>query len=132
MVPLPNGGRALVQPIHQDDVTRCLRAAMRAEWDGPETMVIAGPAPMPYAAFVRAVARAYSLAPPRVVPIPAVLLRTAARLATVLPFVPRVGAGEIRRLTEDKAFDISCMRAVLGVDPADFETGLSLMRRRAR
>ena len=33
-VPLPGGGTALVQPIHQDDVTRAIRAALDVAWDG--------------------------------------------------------------------------------------------------
>ena len=33
-VPLPDGGTALVQPIHQDDVTRAIRAALDVAWDG--------------------------------------------------------------------------------------------------
>ena len=33
-VPLPDGGTALVQPIHQDDVTRAIRAALDRAWDG--------------------------------------------------------------------------------------------------
>ena len=52
VVPLPGGGRALVQPIHQDDLTRCDLAALRIAWDGPHALVIAGPAPLPYAGFV--------------------------------------------------------------------------------
>ena len=31
IVPLPDGGRALVQPIHQDDVTRAIRVAFESE-----------------------------------------------------------------------------------------------------
>src|SRR5947209_5016007 len=46
LVPLPGGGRNLVQPIHQDDVTRAIRAALDAAWDGPHALVIAGPKPM--------------------------------------------------------------------------------------
>ena len=33
-VPLPGGGRALVQPIHQDDVTRAIRAALSVRGTG--------------------------------------------------------------------------------------------------
>ena len=58
VVPLPGGGRALVQPIHQSDVTRSLRAAMATTWDGPDALVIAGPDALAYADFVRAVAHA--------------------------------------------------------------------------
>ena len=109
VVPLPGGGRALVQPIHQSDVTRSLRAAMAMAWDGPHALVVAGPDALPYADFVRAVAHAAGLRPPRIVPVPALLLRALAPL-TRLPGLPRIGADEIRRLTEDKAFDISAMR----------------------
>lgn len=103
-VPLPGGGRALVQPIHQDDVTACLCAALAAGWSAPETRIIAGPSPCTYAEFVRAVARAAGLAAPRLVPVPIALLLAAAPL-TRLPGLPRIRADEIRRLAEDKAFD---------------------------
>src|SRR6516162_7580545 len=67
VVPLPDGGTALVQPIHQDDVTRAIRAALRHEWNGPQALVIAGPGPLRYADFVRAVAAAAGQHSPRVV-----------------------------------------------------------------
>ena len=125
LVPLPDGGRALVQPIHQDDVTRCIRAALRIGWIRPETLVIAGPVPLAYADFVRAVARAAGLAPPRIVAVPAGPLRLAARAASLVPFLPRIGPDEIRRLTEDKAFDIEDMRRRLGVEGSMLEAGLA-------
>ena len=62
VMPLPGGGRFLVQPIHQSDVTRCIRAALARRWDGPDSLVIAGPEPVRYADFVRAVATAAGLA----------------------------------------------------------------------
>jgi nucleoside-diphosphate-sugar epimerase len=125
VVPLPGGGRALVQPIHQSDVTRCLRAALDREWSGPEALVIAGPEPLPYAGFVRAVASAAGLAPPRIVPVPAALLLALAPL-TRLPLLPRIHGAEIRRLLEDKAFSIAPMQARLGVDPLPLPAGLAL------
>ena len=125
LVPLPDGGRALVQPIHQSDVTRSLRAAMAVAWNGPEAVVVAGPAPLPYAEFVRAVAAAAGLRPPRIVPVPAGLLQAVAPL-TRLPGLPRIGADEIRRLGEDKAFAIDGMRRMLGIEPIALATGLAL------
>ena len=124
-VPLPGGGRSLVQPIHQDDLNRCVRAALRIAWDGPHTMVIAGPVPLPYAGFVRAVAAAAGLPPPRVLPVPAWLLRAAAPLTAVLPGLPRIRGDEIRRLLEDKAFPIGAMIATLGVQPISLDEGLA-------
>lgn len=124
IVPLPRGGRALVQPIHQNDVTRCILAALTVTWDGPCSLVVAGPTPLPYADFVRAVAQAAGLAEPRIVPVPAWPMMLAAALTSVLPLVPTVRPAEIRRLLEDKAFDIAPMIATLGVRPIPLAEGL--------
>ena len=125
LVPLPGGGRALVQPVHQSDVTRSLRAAIQVAWTGPHALVVAGPDALPYAAFVRAVAAAAGLARPRIVSIPAALLRALAPV-TRLPGLLRIRADEIRRLTEDKAFPIGDMRSMLGLDPLPLAAGLAL------
>lgn len=125
LVPLPRGGAALVQPIHQDDVTRALRAALDRTWPGPHSLTIAGPAALPYADFVRAVAAASGLRPPRIVSVPAPLLMAAAAAARRLPGLPRVETAEIRRLLEDKAFDIAPMVEQLGVHPIPLREGLA-------
>ena len=126
VVPLPGGGRSLVQPIHQSDVTACVLATIARDWDGPHALVIAGPVPLPYAQFVRAIASAAGLRPPSILPVPAAPLIAAAWL-TRLPGVPTVRAAEIRRLLEDKAFDIEPMQSALGVTPRGLAEGLALM-----
>ncbi|MDO9709681.1 NAD(P)H-binding protein [Paracraurococcus lichenis] len=125
VAPLPGGGRALVQPIHQDDVARCFLAALRRPADTPEALVIAGPTPLAYRDFLVAVARAAGLRVPAVLPVPAGPLRLLAPLTRLLPGMPRIEADEIRRLTEDKAFDIGPMRARLGVEPMPLAEGLA-------
>ncbi|HET9019140.1 MAG TPA: NADH-ubiquinone oxidoreductase, partial [Acetobacteraceae bacterium] len=130
VVPLPGGGRALVQPIHQDDVTRSILAALAIAWDGPRALVIAGPTPLSYADVVRAVAAAAGLRPPRIVPVPLAPLMALAPLTALLPGVPRVTTAEIRRLAEDKAFDIGAMSATLGVRPIPLGAGLAQTFRR--
>lgn len=125
IVPLPGGGRALVQPIHQDDVTRAVIAAIDIPWPGPRAMVIAGPEPMAYAAFARAVAAASGLRRPLIVPMPLMVLRVMARLAALIPSLPQVDAAELRRLTEDKAFAIDAMVNTLGVRPIPLAEGLA-------
>jgi uncharacterized protein YbjT (DUF2867 family) len=124
VLPLPGGGASLVQPIHQDDVTRCLIAAAARTNTGPEVTIIAGPEPLPYRDFCAAVARAAGIPPRPVLPIPAGLLMAASPLTRILPFLPRIGAEEIRRLTEDKAFDITAMRETLNVAPIPLAEGL--------
>ena len=125
VVPLPGGGQALVQPIHQSDLTRCILAALDVAWAGPHSLVVAGPVAVTYAGFVRAVAHAAGLPPPRIVPVPGALLRLATPL-TRLPGLPRIGASEVRRLLEDKAFSIGPMRRMLGIDPMPLDAGLAL------
>ncbi len=125
LAPLPGGGRALVQPIHQDDVSACLLAALDRTWDGPVVLDIAGPTALPYREFLRAVAAAAGLRAPPVLPIPALPLRLLAPLTRLIPGLPRIGADEIRRLTEDKAFDIAPMRRELGVAPRPLAQGLA-------
>ncbi|MBU6449681.1 MAG: SDR family oxidoreductase [Rhodospirillales bacterium] len=128
VVPLPGGGRALVQPIHQDDVTRCLVAALGLAQSGqltqPRALVIAGPQAVTYRDFAATVARAAGIKMPPVIPVSAALLMLAAPLLRLLPGMPNIGSGEIRRLLEDKAFDITPMREMLSVTPVPLEDGL--------
>ncbi|MCW8084543.1 NAD(P)H-binding protein [Sabulicella glaciei] len=124
VLPLPGGGQALVQPIHQGDVTRSLLAAIRIAHQAPRVLDVAGPEPLPYREFCAEVARAAGFAPRPVLPVPAGLLMAVAPLARLL--LPRIGRDEIRRLTEDKAFNIAAMREALGVHPIPLAEGLRL------
>ena len=126
VVPLPMGGRSLVQPIHQNDVTACVLAAVSGRWPEARVIPIAGPAPLSYADFVRAVARAARLPAPRIMPVPAAPLIAAAWAARHLLRSSAISPDEIRRLQEDKAFDIAAMGGILRVTPMDLATGLAL------
>jgi len=125
IVPLPSGGSALVQPIHQDDVTRAIRAALDRAWQGPNTLVIAGPAPLLYADFVRAVARASGRRQPRIVALPAGGLMTIAGILRYIPILPGIDPAEVRRLLEDKSFDVQPMIETLGFTPISLQDGLA-------
>ncbi len=78
---------------------------------------------MPYRDFLAAVARAAGLRPPPVLPVPGTLLAALAPLTRLLP-TPRIRRAEIRRLQEDKAFDVTAMRQRLGVVGRPLEEGL--------
>lgn len=125
VVPLPGGGRALVQPIHQSDVTAAMLAALQRDWDGPQGVVIAGPDILAYRAFVAAIADAAGLPRRRIISIPAWPLMVGALLARPIPGLPSIGVSEIRRLMEDKAFDIAPMRETLGLNPISLAAGLA-------
>ncbi len=126
VLPLPAGGRSLVQPIHQSDVTRAIVAALEHPWTDAQSIVIAGPKPMSYFDFIRAVAAASGAGRPRTMTVPAGPLIALASLTRLLPFVPTIEGAEIRRLLEDKAFDIGPMRDVLGFTPISLREGLAL------
>jgi uncharacterized protein YbjT (DUF2867 family) len=125
LAPLPGGGRSLVQPIHQDDVTASLCAALGRDWPAPRAIVIAGPEPLRYADFVRAVCHAAGVRVPPVLPVPLAPLLALSPVTRLLPGLPRVRAAELRRLTENKNFDIGPMRAELGIEPMPLAAGLA-------
>ncbi len=126
VLPLPGGGRFLVQPIHQSDVTRCIRAALDVGWEKPTSLVIAGPEPVRYADFVRAVAAAAGLRKPFILKFPAAPLIVAARLTRHVTILPTIRPEEIRRLLEDKDFLVADMREILGIAPISLAEGLAL------
>ena len=126
VLPLPGGGRFLVQPIHQSDVTRAIRSALDRSWEAPCSLVIAGADPVRYADFVRAVAAAAGTRRPMIVPFPTGPLLLASRLTRHVAALPTIRPEEIRRLMEDKAFDLTDMRAVLRIEPVRLAEGLAL------
>ena len=127
VMPLPVGGRTLVQPIHQSDVTRALLACLDRAWSGPHSLVIAGPMPLPYRDFAAGVAAAFGLRPRPVLALPSGLLIAAAAVTRLLPGLPDIGPKEVRRLLEDRAFDITPMQAELGITPIGLSDGLAAM-----
>jgi hypothetical protein len=96
------------------------------DWTGPHSMIVAGPEALSYRDFMGAIAMASGVATPRIVSVPAGPLLALAPLTRVIPGLPNIAAAEIRRLLEDKAFDIGPMRAVLGVTPISLAEGLAL------
>lgn len=128
VVPLPNGGRSLVQPIYQDDVTRAVLAALdlaeAGRIEGPETLVIAGPVAVTYRRFAEAILEASGLGRRLFIPVPGRILEFLAPLCARLPGFPQIGRAEIRRLLEDKAFPSQPMTDRLGITPITLETGL--------
>lgn len=125
LIPLPGGGPSLIQPVHAEDLARAVVSAVTRRVVSVEPIVLAGPEPMPYAEFVRAVAAAAGRRA-RILPVPLAAARLLARLTALVPLVPRVRQDEILRLTEDKAFDIGPARRLLGFDPMPLAAGLAL------
>jgi nucleoside-diphosphate-sugar epimerase len=128
-VPLPDGGRHLVQPVYYEDMVAAFVAAIeRPAADGPP-IVVAGPKPITYAELVGTVAAALGRRAIVVnLPIAALagVLDRLSGLGVPLPF----SADEIRRAGEDKSFDVAPLRGRLGVTPRSFAEGLAARLRR--
>lgn len=121
ILPLPGGGRSMVQPIHIDDVAASLAAALVRDEAPGAPIVIAGPVPISYGAMVRAIARGIGR-PVTILPVPGWIFSVAGRVLGAVPPLAGLG-GSLARLVEDKAYDVGEMRRRLGVSPRAFEVG---------
>jgi uncharacterized protein YbjT (DUF2867 family) len=110
---VPAGVR--VQPIHVDDLAASVAAALVRPAAPGRPIIVAGPRPLAYRDMVGAVARARGR-PHLIIPVPRGILELAGRLFGG----NRLGA-MLRRLAEDKSFDITEMRRRLDVVPRPFD-----------
>lgn len=125
LLPLPQQGRALIQPIHRDDVVEVLIAAIRSQ-AGREPLIVAGARPISYAQVIQHCAKATGRNT-GIVSVPYWGMRALAWGTRMAPGIPAISSAEVRRLLEDKIFDIAPMKARLGVIPCTFEEGLARM-----
>ena len=124
IVPLPDGGRALIQPIHVNDVVEAVVRASTKPGLHRAVIHLGGPEAVPYRAFLQAIADA-SGSWVKVPPLPVSLLRLAARLSALVPGIPTIKDAEVLRLREDKAVDVNEMKDVLGITPRPLKQGLA-------
>ncbi|MDI2113243.1 SDR family oxidoreductase [Commensalibacter nepenthis] len=124
IIPLPNGGKALVQPIHQSDVTKAVLSALSRQWDAPNSIVIAGGSVLSYKEFIQIILQQLGIQPKIFIPLPVSLLKTAAFFTKFVPFIPTIERDEIQRLVENKNFDITEMKEKLDFEPIEFTIGI--------
>ena len=125
IIPKPDGGRASIQPVHALDVAEAVvRAASYPKLQNT-ALDVGGPQALPYWQFLQAIAAANNTWV-KIVPVPMILVRMAARLTAALPGVPTIRDAEVLRLQEDKAVDISALQQRLGIVPRTLEEGLRM------
>lgn len=127
--PLPAGGRATIQPIFIDDLIEAFIGALTRDEAVGEPVVVGGPEPIAYRDFVGACARALGCRA-WVIPLPIGLIASLGVFARALGLRGAPTRAELRRMTEDKAFDVTPMRDRLGVTPRSFGDGLALKMER--
>ncbi|GBR46392.1 SDR family oxidoreductase [Neokomagataea thailandica] len=128
IIPLPGGGTMQVQPIEQRDVIQCLVAGtsllIHHQITTPETLIIAGKTALPYRQFIQKISHYAGLRQRPIVSVPGALLAHLAWYTRCFSFVPTIKPEEIRRLLEDKIFDITPMQERLNVHPSSLDDGL--------
>lgn len=124
VLPLPGGGRNLVQPIHIDDAALCIAAAACRTWVGPHAFPISGPVPMRWRDMAQTCANALGLRR-LIVPVPLNLalmtMRTAGAFGVRVPIDQNV----LLQFRENVCFKTADMLERLNVTPRDFVAGIA-------
>jgi nucleoside-diphosphate-sugar epimerase len=121
--PLIGGGRNLVQPVFVLDLVDALLAAIRRPEAVRKAYTIAGPEAITYRRQIEMIANAVG----RKVfflPVPITPMLWAAKCAEAVLPKPYLTTEQVRRMAEDRAFDISDARRDLGFAPRPFEDGV--------
>jgi uncharacterized protein YbjT (DUF2867 family) len=123
LLPLPGGGRQLHQPVHVDDVAAAIAAAVELPRAIGHTYNVAGPRALTLRELINTVGSAVGRSP-RYITVPLAPTAAVAAAYERLARHPRITAEQIRRLGEDKAFDINPARQDLRFRPREFATGI--------
>jgi nucleoside-diphosphate-sugar epimerase len=118
--PIVGDGHGLHQPIHVEDLADAVVAALASPRTSRRAYNLGGAEPLAFVDLVRQAGRAVGRDVPLVY-IPAVMALVAARL----PFSP-VLPEQLRRLAEDRAFDLAPARRDFGFAPRPFALGVQL------
>ncbi len=121
--PLPAGGKMLWQPVFTWDVVAALIAALERPETAGRAYTIAGPEAITYSNMLEIMIEEASLKT-RLVPVPLAAARPLVSLYEKLVRHPRVRMDQIRRMEENKDFDISSARRELGFEPISFREGI--------
>jgi uncharacterized protein YbjT (DUF2867 family) len=124
IVPLPGGGRALVQPVHVEDLGRATVDALLCQGAARREYNLPGADAAPLRELVDHVARLLGRRP-LLLNLPLRPVVWAARLWHLLGFPPRISAEQVLRLAEDKAFSLEDARRDWGYAPRGWREGLA-------
>ena len=124
VVPLPGGGRALVQPVHVEDLARAAVDALGCEAAARHEYNLPGTEAAPLRELVLHVGRLLG----RRVLLLSLPLGPTAALAGLwrgLGLPPRISREQVLRLGEDKAFSFEDAQRAWGYAPRGFRDGLA-------
>jgi uncharacterized protein YbjT (DUF2867 family) len=124
LVPLPGGGRALVQPVHVEDLGSAAAAVLTCAAAERRAYNLPGGEAAPLRDVVRHIGALLGRGV-LLVPLPLRMAAAAASLWHALHLPPRVSREQVLRLGEDKAFPFEEARRDFGYAPRGFRVGLA-------
>lgn len=110
------GGHTLHQPIDVRDVVASVRAAIHEPGLANESLDIGGPECLPHRALVARAAALYGKPPPRVVPIPQILVALFAAVAERISKQPPLTRAMLGVLQHDDSVDALASAKALGIE----------------
>ena len=122
IIPLPNNGESLIQPVLGSDLIKAIRVCIDNQSSTGKTIVVPGKSPITYRRFVELCIE-FSGEKCRVVSIPITLLSLLAPITGLLPGVPVITQDEVRRLIENKDFSTEGLDN-LGIETVAPDVGL--------
>lgn len=123
LLPIPRRGGGMQQPVHVADVAHAIVTALERPHSVGQEYELAGPDAIPLRQLVTEAGAAAGRCP-QLVPVPLALAVGAVRAHELLSRRPRLKAEQVRRLAEDKAFNINQAAADLGYRPRSFTEGV--------
>lgn len=124
VVPLPGGGRSLLQPVRDLDVADAVLAALDKVIADGSVFYLAGPHPISLKDLVQESASAVGRTC-HTVSVPLWLFRSMYRFSRAVGLGRGLSREQIDRASEDKVYDISSARERLGFNPVGFREGIS-------
>jgi uncharacterized protein YbjT (DUF2867 family) len=123
--PLPGGGQMRWQPVFTWDVIAAIKVALVAKHSIRREYTLAGPEPLTYREIIETMLRHLHR---RVwlIPVPIPLLMALAQTCAFFQEKPKIAPDMIRRLREDKVFDISDAQRDLRYAPTTFDEGIRM------
>jgi len=85
VIGLPGGGQQGLQPIHIDDLCRCVVRVLDGADAGARVLELAGPQPTTWRAMLASYRQQMGFVPALAIPMPDAIMRSLARLAQYLP-----------------------------------------------
>lgn len=123
ILPLPNGGRSLIQPVHVADMVQVMIASLDRSHSIGRRYDIAGPQVLSLAEFTTCAAGMQGRRI-RQVAIPMWFISSIAKVSAVLGRGSWLSRDVVRAIALDKVADIGPARRDLGYAPADVMSGL--------